>query len=142
MTHTPLLAPPSTLHNSISTPCCVSTLHYDMVTDVAVTLAAVCLLWLSSLVYQNVLTLRLHPLTSAPYKCRYHQNYHILYVDRYVLYLYLICARCRIRLGFDGGQSCHLGVISDCPRCVLIVLDTTTSWPGKAAHSQSGAGGG
>ena len=56
-----------------------------MVTDVAVTLAAVCLLWLSSLVYQNVLTLRLHPLTSAPYKCRYHRNYHILYVDMYCI---------------------------------------------------------
>ena len=63
----PSITLPSTLHYSISTPCCVSTLHYDMatlVTDVAVTLAAVCLLWLSSLVYQNVLTLRLHPLTS------------------------------------------------------------------------------
>ena len=37
-----------------------------------------------------------------------------------------------IRLAFDGGQSCHLGVISDSLRCVLIDLDTTTtsSWPG------------
>ena len=32
-----------------------------------------------------------------------------------------------------GGQTCHLGAISDCLRCVLIDLDmvtTITSWPG------------